>query len=790
MPAFFRRATTTTANPLPHHHARTFGRAVAVIAAAFALLCLTALTTADQAAAQFGGFSRGGGGGMGFGRGSFGGGRSTMGGGGRGMRMQSPSGSRYGGGGMRNPGGMGRASSGGAGRVGRAPGGNAGRVGRSPGATTRAGRDGRSARPGSRTTDRRTAGDRRGNRDAAKREASRKNESRNAGKKKTDSKQPSRHVRSTSYAGGKTHARSASAGKNSDGRATADGTGHRRTASNGNSHYRSASAGGSHDRRASAGGGLQRTASSGNTHYRSASAGGSHDRRMSAGGGHQRTASHDRRASYGGGGEGHYRRASHDRRFSMGRVPPYTPPVPPVVIYDPPAGPPAPPTPPSAGGGGGGSQPPRAAPPSSGQPPVRVSRAFGGVPPSGEDRYVPDEVICVLRDDLTEGEIDQFLADNQLERTPNGRIHMGLIGVQVFRYRITDGRSVPQAIAGLQNDARAISIQPNYIYQMSDSSVRAEPVTPMVRTASGLAKPSSYTSMQYIVGKLRLRQAHQFSRGERVLIAVIDSGVDVDHPEIAGSVIQQIDVTDAGETGPHSHGTAMTGIIVSQSQLMGVAPAARVIAIRVFAPRAKVGTHGTSFHIAMAIDRAAQEGARIINLSLAGPNDPYVHKAVKEARARGIVLVAAAGNAGPTSPPLYPAAYTEVIAVTATDRQDRLYARANRGPHILVAAPGVEVLVAMPRGAYGVDSGTSVATAHVSGIVALMLARNPMLDPDAVRELLVRSVRAPGADSPQDDYGAGHVDAYEAVAASGPPEAGPPVAAGPRPTPAQYSPNQ
>jgi subtilisin family serine protease len=99
-------------------------------------------------------------------------------------------------------------------------------------------------------------------------------------------------------------------------------------------------------------------------------------------------------------------------------------------------------------------------------------------------------------------------------------------------------------------------------------------------------------------------------------------------------------------------------------------------------------------------------------------------------------------------------------------------------------------MVALPGGAYGIDNGTSVATAHVSGIVALMLARNPMLDPDTVRELLVRSVRRVADGGPPDDYGAGHADAYEAVVAVGPGESGPPVATGPVPVPmpARYEP--
>ena len=106
------------------------------------------------------------------------------------------------------------------------------------------------------------------------------------------------------------------------------------------------------------------------------------------------------------------------------------------------------------------------------------------------------------------------------------------------------------------------------------------------------------------------------------------------------------------------------------------------------------------------------------------------------------MLIAAAGNAGPNSPPLYPAADRNVIAVTATDMEDRLYTGANRGNHIAVAAPGVDVLVPAPGGNYQFTTGTSVAAAHVSGVVALLIERNPKLDaqrrppdPDADRAI-------------------------------------------------------
>src|SRR5262249_35009076 len=132
-------------------------------------------------------------------------------------------------------------------------------------------------------------------------------------------------------------------------------------------------------------------------------------------------------------------------------------------------------------------------------------------------------------------------------------------------------------------------------------------------------------------------------------------------------------------------------------------------------------------------------------------------------RRKGLVLVAAAGNDGPSAPPDYPAAYPGVIAVTATDVDDHLLRVANHGGYVAVAAPGVDISVAAPNGGYGFTTGTSVAAAHVSGLVALLLERNPRLTPDAVAAILMQTAKHLGAKSRNDEFGAGLVDAYAAL---------------------------
>jgi subtilisin family serine protease len=288
----------------------------------------------------------------------------------------------------------------------------------------------------------------------------------------------------------------------------------------------------------------------------------------------------------------------------------------------------------------------------------------------------------------------------------------------------------------------------------------------------------SMRELQYTLERLRITEAHRVGRGERVLVAVIDSGVDTRHPELAGVVRQVHDAVGDGDA-PHSHGTAMVGAIAARARLAGVAPAAEIIAIRAFSPTAsRAGAQGTTIHIRRSLDAAEAAGARIVNMSFAGPRDPELGRALDDARRRGMVLIAATGNAGARAAPQFPAAEPSVIAVTATDATDRLFTEAVRGPHVAVAAPGVDVLVPAPNGAYDTSTGTSVAAAHVSGVAALLLQQDARLDGAGVRQVLTATARALTGVGPE--AGSGLVDAAAAVTAVAPRAAAPvgqPVAA-------------
>ena len=276
--------------------------------------------------------------------------------------------------------------------------------------------------------------------------------------------------------------------------------------------------------------------------------------------------------------------------------------------------------------------------------------------------------------------------------------------------------------------------QPNYVYALEQAGAEQAPAT------RGDPAQQQGDAAQYVLEKLKMPDVHRMVKGANVPIAVINSEIDATHPDLEGAVDARFNAVGAPEK-PHPHGTGMAGAIAAHQRLLGIAPGARLLAVHAFSSNA-AKAESTTFNILKGIDWAVGQGARIINMSFAGPKDPSLQRALKLAYDKGIVLIAAAGNAGPKSPPLFPGADPNVIAVTATDVDDKLFTGANRGKYISVAAPGVDILVPAPEGAYQLTTGTSVAAAEVSGIVALLLERNPKLTPADIRRILTASAQA------------------------------------------------
>ncbi len=239
------------------------------------------------------------------------------------------------------------------------------------------------------------------------------------------------------------------------------------------------------------------------------------------------------------------------------------------------------------------------------------------------------------------------------------------------------------------------------------------------------------------------------------------SEIDAKHPDLNGTIAKSSDAL-GGEGNPQEHGTAMAGAIAAHGKLLGIAPDAQLLAERAFDDTPGVAK-GTSFAIYKSLQWAADNNARVVNMSFAGPADPLLHRMLAAAYDKDMVLIAAAGNAGPNSAPLYPGADPNVIAVTATDSHDDLYKMANRGPYIAVAAPGVDILALAPDQSYDITTGTSVAAAHVSGVAALLLELKPSLKPKEIRAIITTTAKPLGSPSLHAEFGAGLVNAYRAA---------------------------
>ena len=356
---------------------------------------------------------------------------------------------------------------------------------------------------------------------------------------------------------------------------------------------------------------------------------------------------------------------------------------------------------------------------------------------------MPDELILDIPANVSTEVLDAIAGRHNMTRFET--INVGLTGRTLHRWRIDSGVSVASMIISMSAERQVARAQPNYLY----IPARTEQLP--------------VNSDQYAPQKLNLPEAHRLARGDKVLIAVIDSEVDASHPDLAGAITANFEAS-ADKEQPHPHGTGMAGAIAAHRNMLGTAPGVGLLTVRAFSSHAG-RVEGTTFTIIKGLDWAAAQGARVVNMSFAGPSDPLVRDALAKANQRGMVLIAAAGNAGPNSPPLFPAADPNVIAVTATNADDALFSGANRGNYIAVAAPGVDILALAPEGQYQFTTGTSVAAAEVSGVAALLIERNPSLKPAEVRKILMDTAKDLGPRGRDRDFGAGLVNALKALTA-------------------------
>ena len=376
--------------------------------------------------------------------------------------------------------------------------------------------------------------------------------------------------------------------------------------------------------------------------------------------------------------------------------------------------------------------------------PVMPLPPGSGMPPIGETRFSSDELVSQFAFGTTPLQIGNIV--QRFGLTIVAQETIGTLGRPVYTLRIANGQSVREVIRRVEAAGLPVAVQPKYAYRLTQDHNNPN---------ADLGDPA-----QYIVNKFHLTEVHQITKGDKAVVAVIDSEIDSNQPNLAGTVSDRYDA-GCGASSPHPHGTGMAGAIASHGQLLGVAPQANIIAICAFGGAGQ--PEASTMNIIKGLDYAIQRGARIVNMSFAGPRDPALAQVLQIAREKGILVIAAAGNNGPKSPPLYPGADPNVMAVTATDASDRLFNGANQGKYITVAAPGVDILVPAPNGAVQFTTGTSVASANVSGVAALLIAYKPSVTPHEIRAILVRTAKHLGSQGINSQFGSGLVDPLKAL---------------------------
>ncbi len=382
---------------------------------------------------------------------------------------------------------------------------------------------------------------------------------------------------------------------------------------------------------------------------------------------------------------------------------------------------------------------------------------------------VPGEIVIKYKPGLAAQSRQQISAQFQLQTLNTiGRPEMGIELVK------TQNESETQAILDqLNRNPNVLYAEPNFVIRLSPEQLGPQFAMPQARPKTPTAPNDPMFEEQYAHKVSNSLAGWKISQGsKKVTIAIVDTGVDLKHPDLAGKIVAGRDIVDGDDQAldGHGHGTHCAGISAAITNngvgVAGFAPNLQIMPVRVLDDRGS----GTSADVANGIIWAADHGAEVISMSLGGRGNPKVKSdAVQYALDQDSVLVAAMGNYGDNSQ-IFPAAQEGVISVGATDSGDKRASFSQYGTWIDISAPGVNILSTFPgnsnsmnRKDYGSISGTSMATPAVAGVVGLIRSVFPDMNREQVRAQLIQGTDDLGEPGYDIYYGHGRINVAKAL---------------------------
>jgi subtilisin family serine protease len=367
---------------------------------------------------------------------------------------------------------------------------------------------------------------------------------------------------------------------------------------------------------------------------------------------------------------------------------------------------------------------------------VAAERDYAEIEDRIEEAYIADEVIFLAeREEVESIELEAFTEKN-VE-------YLEGLDMVLVRARTRDPAALEKDVRAVGEQLQAGVADRNHLYS-PDRDASASLPPPSADTPAALAAKLGFRP--HAVAELR--------------VGLIDTAVATGHVLLSHGAITSRDFVAYDAARPTGHGTAVASILVGQDSEtghFGLAPEATLFAASVFFETSEGARVATAESLVRALDWMLREKVRVVNMSLSGPSNQLVDLAVRRAYEKGLLVVAAVGNAGPRARPLYPAAIAPVVAVTAVDRDDRVYLRAGRGQHVDLSAPGVAVFTADAEIGYKTNTGTSMAAPFVTAMLARAAQENFGGDPVRAFEAMKDAAQDLGAPGFDEIYGFGLV---------------------------------